>query len=315
MATASVPNTFSALTKAKSAEVNANFTALLDFLNGSVVHTDASKAFTGIPSGPAVNPTTDNQFTRKKYVDDQVATKAASSHNHSAANITSGTLDSDRLPTIPDSKLEASVSRTEFVANRYTSTIDGDKANAIYRFRPGGGFGLFYADWTDGAGDDVSAMAVAMRGKECMRVWEDSGNDAGFAISDRIVGVTGTNAVLQGTTLDGEAFKILSFQSSTIADKDDVSDWALTGEQFDAIQPRTFVRKAHYVHGGHHYVEGDPAPEGAQLLRRGGFILEELMGVDLHLVTDGGIDETAVLAAAVAEIQSLRARVAALEAQ
>lgn len=40
----------------------------------------------------------------KSYTDDAVSAKANSSHNHSASNITSGTLSSDRLPTIPISK-------------------------------------------------------------------------------------------------------------------------------------------------------------------------------------------------------------------
>lgn len=37
----------------------------------------------------------------KAYVDESVSTKANSSHNHAASNITSGTLSSDRLPTVP----------------------------------------------------------------------------------------------------------------------------------------------------------------------------------------------------------------------
>ncbi|MFA5626269.1 MAG: hypothetical protein WC965_02175 [Thiohalomonadaceae bacterium] len=51
------------------------------------------KTFSSIPILPASNPTTDNEASRKKYVDDGLATKAATSHVHSAADITSGTLD------------------------------------------------------------------------------------------------------------------------------------------------------------------------------------------------------------------------------
>ena len=40
----------------------------------------------------------------KAYTDDAVSTKADSSHNHAASNITSGTLSSDRLPTVPIAK-------------------------------------------------------------------------------------------------------------------------------------------------------------------------------------------------------------------
>ena len=40
----------------------------------------------------------------KSYTDNAVSTKANSNHNHSASNITSGTLSSDRLPTVPIAK-------------------------------------------------------------------------------------------------------------------------------------------------------------------------------------------------------------------
>ena len=40
----------------------------------------------------------------KSYTDDAVSAKANSSHNHAASNITSGTLSSDRLPTVPIAK-------------------------------------------------------------------------------------------------------------------------------------------------------------------------------------------------------------------
>lgn len=47
MATASVPNTFVASTAADPDEVNANFTALVNFANNNTVHRDGSKAMTG----------------------------------------------------------------------------------------------------------------------------------------------------------------------------------------------------------------------------------------------------------------------------
>lgn len=53
----------------------------------------------------------------KTYTDSAVSTKANSSHNHAASNITSGTLSSDRLPIVPIAKggtgaTDASVART-----------------------------------------------------------------------------------------------------------------------------------------------------------------------------------------------------------
>lgn len=46
MATASVPNTFVVSTPADPTEVNANFTALVNFANNSTVHVDGTKAMT-----------------------------------------------------------------------------------------------------------------------------------------------------------------------------------------------------------------------------------------------------------------------------
>lgn len=66
--TVTKPYTFSP-GPAVSAEVNANFDELYDALNNDYIDKTAALAFTNIPSGPATNPTTDNQFTRKAYVD------------------------------------------------------------------------------------------------------------------------------------------------------------------------------------------------------------------------------------------------------
>lgn len=62
-------NTFTPDTDILSSEVNANFDEIEAFLNNSVVHADASVPFTNVPSGPATDPSTDNQYARKAYVD------------------------------------------------------------------------------------------------------------------------------------------------------------------------------------------------------------------------------------------------------
>jgi hypothetical protein len=69
MATASVSNSFTGGTTAVAAEVNENFDDIVSFLNEQAIQKDASLAFTSIPSGPDSNPSSDNQFARKKYVD------------------------------------------------------------------------------------------------------------------------------------------------------------------------------------------------------------------------------------------------------
>ena len=69
MATANVTYTFAPLTDILSSEANTNFDDLVTFLNTEVVQKDASVAFTAVPSGPATDPVSDNQYARKAYVD------------------------------------------------------------------------------------------------------------------------------------------------------------------------------------------------------------------------------------------------------
>lgn len=80
MATLSVTYSFVPLTLAESSEVNQNFQDVVTFVNGSVMHRDASSAFTAVPSGPATNPSTDNQLTRKRYVDNDLGILAINSN-------------------------------------------------------------------------------------------------------------------------------------------------------------------------------------------------------------------------------------------
>ncbi len=72
----SVPNNFTAGTPAVADDVDANFASLVTWVNTNAVHLDGSKAFTAVPSGPATDPTTANQLTRKTYVDTLVSTNA-----------------------------------------------------------------------------------------------------------------------------------------------------------------------------------------------------------------------------------------------
>lgn len=73
MSAVSKSYTFVPGTDIESAESNQNFDDIINYVNGEVIVRDASKAFTAIPTGPGVDPTSDNQFARKKYVDDKDA--------------------------------------------------------------------------------------------------------------------------------------------------------------------------------------------------------------------------------------------------
>jgi hypothetical protein len=72
-ADATVPNNFTVGTPAVADDVDANFSAIVNWINTNAVHLDASKAFSSVPSGPTgIDPTTDNQLTRKAYVDARI---------------------------------------------------------------------------------------------------------------------------------------------------------------------------------------------------------------------------------------------------
>lgn len=70
MSTLTKPYTFAPNTYAVAQQVNANFDAIFAWINNNGIWADASTAFTAIPSGPALDPTTPNQFVRKGYIDD-----------------------------------------------------------------------------------------------------------------------------------------------------------------------------------------------------------------------------------------------------
>lgn len=69
---------FVAGTPAIADNVDQNFTDLTTWINTNAVHLDASKAFTSVPSGPAVDPSSDNQLARKAYVDRKISAVTSS---------------------------------------------------------------------------------------------------------------------------------------------------------------------------------------------------------------------------------------------
>src|SRR5689334_22099154 len=68
-ANVSVPNSFSNGIAADATAVNANFAALVAWINSNAVHLDGAKATTGTLSGPNSDPVSADQYTRKAYVD------------------------------------------------------------------------------------------------------------------------------------------------------------------------------------------------------------------------------------------------------
>lgn len=71
MADVAVTHDFVDGTPAEAAEVDTNFTDLVQYINANLIRVDGTKALTGLLAGPAQDPTANNHLTRKKYVDDR----------------------------------------------------------------------------------------------------------------------------------------------------------------------------------------------------------------------------------------------------
>ena len=85
---------FSANTTAQAAQVNTNFNILKTYIESNCILADGSVAFTTIPSGPSLDPSTDNQFARKLYVDTLVNKRTGLvSVESTPANVTFATFD------------------------------------------------------------------------------------------------------------------------------------------------------------------------------------------------------------------------------
>lgn len=97
-ANVSVPNSFTNGTTADAPAVNANFSALVTWINANAVHLDGSKAFTGVPSGPASDPVSANQLTRKAYVDAKIwANSNFADNTINASRLVNGSITSAQM--------------------------------------------------------------------------------------------------------------------------------------------------------------------------------------------------------------------------
>lgn len=143
-----------------------------------------------------------------------------------------------------------------------------------------------------------------------------------FAVNAASTTMPGTAG---GVTMRWHSFGIYYQFTSNRWRKDRIEpvDLDRAGELVDALQPVTFIER---------YLGDEPEPEPARAWREAdvfyGFIAEDVAEVEPHLaVVDAGEsaetgdiavkswDEPAMIALAVAELKSLRARVAALESQ
>jgi len=189
---------------------------------------------------------------------------------------------------------------------------DGTAALPSYSFASGdSNEGMFYlANVTALSGGGVTALQAA--------------SNRSYVQADGTA--SGTAARLFTQTVNGVSMKGLYFDTSFADLKSGIQEWGLSDAQFMAIDtPSYIVNGDHVTADGVHSapsIEGNgdgewttlPDPEGAQLLRRAGFIYENLIEVDLHLVTDNAPDEKAISAAIISKVQELMVRVTALEA-
>ncbi len=202
MATASVPYSWVANDPIRSSELNSNYSSLVSFLNTSTVHTDASKAFTGVPSGPATDPTTDNQLTRKKYVDDR--TKGLLGYHHvlgdsTAAGTTQVDMGVSFAFTVPDISGGGRGIELSLYAYKITSTMGANDIASIYMVKSSNnaaiGVGNFCRDTT------VNDRNTAFYIRRTITANDASIFIAGSVLNVKVQGqVFGTGTVqLQGT--------------------------------------------------------------------------------------------------------------------
>lgn len=221
-----------------------------------------------------------------------------------ASKITSGTLDNARIPTTMTGKVSIE-------SDKFEADVNGTAGAPAFTWDSDTDLGFFRDSWSSGGTAD-GVMASA-RGEEVFAVWKSSGGAAGIAGSTNLQTVTGTVMHMVTTSRNGVSVKQFSFNSSFRDTKEGFEDFGLTDEEWDAVKPLSYIVKDHYVHEGKHFSQagGDPIPEGAQLMRRAGFVYEDMAETNLHLVTEHGICWEAVAAASMAEIKSLRARLTA----
>lgn len=122
MATVSVPYSFTNGNNADATQVNADFAALVNFINTEVVQRDASVAFTALPTLPS-NPTLANQAARKAYVDSYFPVVTA---NITDANVTTAKIADANVTTAKIA--DASVTTAKIVDANVTTGKVADAA-------------------------------------------------------------------------------------------------------------------------------------------------------------------------------------------
>jgi hypothetical protein len=121
----SVPNTFTAATDAVAAEVNANFTSLVDYINNNMVHSDGTVNITGTQSVNNLTVTgtlTGNAATASKWltartltVDGDMTGSVSIDGSTDVALTLSAALEVADIPDLPGAKITSGTVDKDYI--------------------------------------------------------------------------------------------------------------------------------------------------------------------------------------------------------
>lgn len=198
------PHTFIDGTDAVAAEVNSDFDTLYTWVNTQGIHRDGTLAFTAHPSGPSSDPSADNQYARKAYVD--VPRFAASASGTLFG--TGGTATLLGVTWTPSTSKQITVQPNGFTVTRagtylvgcsvqFATSTAGDRRNLGLRVNAGT---MFITDsqqdgtFTSGFGNTVCCVSmVTLAASDQLNVLY-AHNSSGLTYSGRLwaMGIPGT---------------------------------------------------------------------------------------------------------------------------
>lgn len=193
--------TFVAGAKVLSAQANTNFNEIATFLNNDVVHVDASKSFSAVPSGPALDPTSGNQLARKQYVDGVLGFSTGTTPNYTLAStvksalatMTTNVLNRLKIADVgtPLVTAKPTVASTQFTVQGGTGTVVANTVSQTVTFPTAFPNGVVSVVACIGDSTGLTAIQVSGYSKTGFTV-------NGFALLNGLDGVTQSFGALAG---------------------------------------------------------------------------------------------------------------------